>query len=295
MNRKKDYHLILCILFYILLIFSISACTSTKVQISQRKARCIELNQKGEHAFKKEEYMKALNLYLEALNISRAIEDMDSMGKNLINIAYVYYKMGDTKKAHIFVDQIINGFPSTFGIESLIKAMSIKSLIYYEEKNIEDSSLWIERSLDLCEKNQCNEKGLLLNIKARIILAEKDNKSALEFAKQALEYSRKINDMAETANAFRIIGDIEFLNGDHNASIKAYESAFCIDKELESSEKMVKDLIGIASNYEKQGKIENALLYLRRALSISQGSGKIVMERSVSEKIERLKDKTKIH
>lgn len=243
----------------------------------------MELNKKGEDAFKKGEYIKALNYYSEALNIGRSIEHMDSMGKNIINIAYIYYKIGEIDKAHNYADQIIHNIPLVFGDEYLIKAMFIKSLLYFEEKNAIRASFWLEKALYLCEKNKCSEICELYNLKARIFLMEKDIGSAMENAKKALEFSKKINNLVESANAYRIIADIEFLIGDYNASIKSYENAFYIDKDLELGEKMVKDLVGIASNYEKINKIEDALTYYRRALSICEGTGNKVMERSISE------------
>ncbi|HOV91220.1 MAG TPA: tetratricopeptide repeat protein [Syntrophorhabdaceae bacterium] len=291
-NYKRVIHQ--CLMLFILFVFVssitfFSACSTTQIQLSDKRTKGIELNQKGQDAFKKGEYIKALNYYLEALNISRSLENADSMGNNIINIAYVYYKIGEMEKAEDFVNQIINNIPFPYSHNYLIEALTIKALIYSHKNNTKDAYSWAERAIRLCESQSCIQEGRIYNIMSRILMQDKDNKTAMDLAKKALELNRKAKDSAEIGNSMRIIADLEFVNGDYDASLKFYQDAFVIDKELELSEKMISDLLGIAHVLEKLKRTEDAISYYRRALSISQGIGNKYKEKFILESLEKIK------
>lgn len=288
LTRKTFLLYLVFIIICVMLLFS--ACSSTQVQLSDKRSKGIELNQKAVGAFKKGEYTKALNYFSGALNISRSLEDADSIGNNIINIAYVYYKMGDMEKAQGFVDQIINSIPFPYSPYYLIDAMTLKALIFCESNRGEDASLWAEKALRLCENESCAVEGRIYNVMARISMLNKDNKTAMEFARRGLELNKKTNNLTEISNSMRIMADIELIDGNYDASLRFYQDAFLIDKGLELSDKMIMDLVGIASALEKQKKTGDAIIYYKRALSISQGTGNKDIQKSISYSIDRIKE-----
>jgi len=294
MNRIPFLHLILTytrplVLTIIFpLLFICPGCSTGPHQPSERQQIAIESNQRAENAYKKRNYIKALNHYMEALNISRSLENADSMGSNIVNIAYVYYRMGEREKSHTYADLIINKNPFEYSVRYLIDAMSIKALLYCDESNGKEASFWADKALNLCQGVSCREEGRIYNIRARASLLNKDIKAATEYAKKGLEINKKIDDVAEMGNSMRIMADIELMNKNYEASRGLYKDALLIDKSLELSDKMINDLLGIAVTFEKQGRPNEALPYYRRAISISEGMGNMEMEKSIREKIEKM-------
>lgn len=268
-------------------VFILDGCSSTQPQISDKQLQAIEMNQKAGDAFKKGNYLKALNHYEEALQISRSLENPESMGNNIINIAYVYLKLGNKESAHSYVDQIIDGIPFRYSSTQTTEALFLKALIYYEEQKEKEATAFADKALALCLQESCASEGRIYNLKARIATLRPDNNTAMGYAERGMAFNKKINDNEEIANSMRIIAGLMLAGGQYETARRYYSDAFSLDKTLELSEKMIKDLVGIAYTYEKQGKRDDAMQYFRRALSISEGTKNRESIRKIKDLIEK--------
>ncbi|MBW2053965.1 MAG: tetratricopeptide repeat protein, partial [Deltaproteobacteria bacterium] len=94
--KTKTFRLF-CVFFWTILVFVlINGCGGAKkLSPSEFHKKEAGLSKKAKAAYEAGRYEKALFFYQEALKASRAVEDVDLIAINLINIAVVYRQMGD--------------------------------------------------------------------------------------------------------------------------------------------------------------------------------------------------------
>ncbi|HAK89038.1 MAG: hypothetical protein A2077_01740 [Nitrospirae bacterium GWC2_46_6] len=259
---------VFCIAFCLLL----AGCGGYKEPtLSDAQLKAAEFNQKAESAFKKGSYRRALNLYNEALNINRSMENIDGTAINLINAASAYRKLGDKEKAHKYLDEILNASAVAYRPAHISDAAFLKALLYLDEGKHDTAKDWTDRSLSSCGDSQC--QGKIYNLKGRIELLKRDAVSAITYGNKGLSLNKAGGDEAETANSLRLIAEAKAAKSEYTEAIKFYEDAFLIDKKLEAGRKISMDLIGIADMLFKQKMCGDAVKYYQRALSVSKGLG----------------------
>lgn len=117
-------------------------------------------------------------------------------------------------------------------------------------------------------------------MQARLALLNNEPDKAVTYGNKAIELNRRVNDNLELANSYRLSGKaMGLLNGFNNA-LKYYERAFELDKSLEASHKMLKDLMDLGYLTFNNSGFEDAITYFRRAILIAEGAGneKVVKE-----------------
>ncbi|MEW6066875.1 MAG: hypothetical protein AB1610_01050 [Nitrospirota bacterium] len=250
----------------------IAGCVSTPPVLSDSHQKGIYLNQKGEDAFKKGDYNRALYFYNEALKISHSIENTDSIAINLINMAIVYRKLNDATNAHKCADEISNTSNIEYHPSQLSGAAFIKAMLYMDEKKYTDAEEWADKALSFCENNECLTEGRIYNLKARLALLNGDLNSAIIYGTKGLDLNKGYKDHKEVANSIRIIADAKIIMNKYEEAKRLYEDALSLDKNIGLSKKIALDLIGIGTIYFKQEMFEDALKYYQRAFLVSEGA-----------------------
>ncbi|MBA4349536.1 MAG: hypothetical protein C0415_06070 [Thermodesulfovibrio sp.] len=264
MNSIKTVSYLLVILCLLL----VSGCGSMPPVLSDAQMSAAELNQKAEAAFKRGNYKTALSFYDEALKISRSIESIDSIAINLINKAAVYRKLGDKINAHKCADEILNISYFSFSQIRLSEASYVKALLYVDEGKYSTASEWTDKALAFCKG--CNTEGRIYNLKGKIALINRDCTSAISFVNKGLALNKNHEDTDETANSLRLLADAKAVGGEYSEAIRLYEEALAADKSSGQGRKIIMDLMGIGGVLCRQGKSEDAVKYLKRALSVSE-------------------------
>ena len=285
MNKENYFHFILkrfrpagrVLLFVLagLILLNMLGCGGQKRLENPYHKKEAELSEKAKSAYDKGWYKKALQLYAEALKASRAVEDTELTAINMINIAAVYRRLGRHDLAMRTVDEVLAVDYVDFPEARLAEAAMLKAQLYKDMAKFGEAQSWADRSLALCGKSDCSQKGGIYNIKASVALLQGNLDAALALGERGLEESKKAKDPSETANAFRIMGDVESEKGRLNEAQALYEQALELDKELGSSPKIALDLIMIGRLYSKQNNNHEALKYYRRSLSVSLGGGNV--------------------
>lgn len=260
-----------------LLFFSIAAvagCGSGPVRptLSENYRHAVEVNNRAEGAFKKGDLDRALRLYLDALRLSRAIEDVDGIAVNHLNLTATYRKLGDYEKAHGHVDRILDPADVTFSRKHLSEAAYLKALLHSDLGGYDDALKLLERSLSDCKKGGCQSEGKIHNLRAKIAIADSRPEEALRHAGKGLSLSRKEGGLQEEANSLRLMAGAKRLLKDFPGAKKFYGQALEIDKRLGLSGKISADLRGLGQVYIDRSRCEEALPYLRRALSVSENA-----------------------
>lgn len=275
-TQKTIHHslfTVFLLLFSVYCFLFVIGCGHTPPVLSDKHLQAVEFNQKAESAFKKGDYEKALNLYNEALRISRSIEDIDGIAINLINMAIVYHKLGDKESASRCVNEILDSSRITHNALRLSEAAFIKAMFYLEDSNYEYAPQWADKALSFCKSVQCSIEGRIYNLKSRITFLKGDFSSAVTYADRGLELNKKYEDREEIANSLRILAEIKSAKKEYNEARTLFENALIVDKTIGVNRKIAMDLMGIGDILFKQGMCENAMKYYKRALSVSEGAG----------------------
>ncbi|MDP2279261.1 MAG: tetratricopeptide repeat protein, partial [Nitrospirota bacterium] len=149
-------------------LFTVIGCGGAQTQtLSSFHLKAIEYNQNATKALGNGDYEKALGYYMEALKINRSIENTEGIAVNLINIAVLYQKKGNTSGAHEFVD-IAFSMPDISN-EIRSDAAYAKARIYLKEKNTAKAKEWVNKSLSL---DKGLREGSRWNLMGRISFAE---------------------------------------------------------------------------------------------------------------------------
>lgn len=235
-------------------------------------AREIELNRKATAAFERGESEQALALYREALQISRAIEHVDGVAVNLLNLASVYRTVGSRAEAIRALDEILAQGRPVFSSAHRSAAAYLRALLAIDDGDAPAGERWAGEALALCRAATCGKEGRIVNVQARTAFLAGDLPRALDLAAQALHLNREADAGEEIANALRTIADARTVLGDLAEAEKYYTDALVLDKKHGLSVKIRLDLIRLGDVVAGSGRSDEAAAYYRRAYDVSQGA-----------------------
>ncbi len=130
--------------------------------------REIELNRKATTAFERGQYETALAGYREALRISRAIEHVDGIAANLLDLAAVYRVVGDGESAALAADEILAGGKLPFSPAQRSSAAYLRALLFTDQNALAEASRLAAQARALCRESACGNEGRIVNLQARI-------------------------------------------------------------------------------------------------------------------------------
>lgn len=251
------------------LMFTVVGCGGAQTQtLSAVNLKAIEYNQNAAKAMEKGDYEKALAYYMEALKVNRSIENTEGIAVNLINIAVLYQKKGNTSGAHEFVD-IAFSMPDISN-EIRSDAAYEKARIYLKGNNTAKAKEWVNKSLSL---NKGLNEGSRWNLMGRISFAEGKYDEAAAMANTALNFNRENKQRAEESNSLRLMAEINAQKGIYSESKAHYMKALGIDKELGNSKKIAMTLRGVGTLSLRQGHFQDAVMFYMRAYDVSSNAG----------------------
>ena len=247
--------------------------------------REIELNRKATAAFERGQYEMSIAGYQEALRLSRAIEHVDGIAANLLDLAAVYRVMGDGENAARAVDELLSAGRLSFSPAQRSAAAYLRALLFMDQNALTDASRQTALALALCRESECRNEGRIVNLQARIAFLAGDRAAALVAAREALRLNREAKVDEETANSLRIAADVRSAFGELAQAQAEYAEALALDKSLGLTAKIRLDLIRLGDVAAGQNRDEDARVYYLRALDVSRGAAD---ERGMAEAADRI-------
>ncbi|MBW2062909.1 MAG: tetratricopeptide repeat protein [Deltaproteobacteria bacterium] len=291
-NFKTRRLLVWALLLILLLALAMEGCGGSKKPTpSGFYKKEASLNKKAKEAYANRRYNKALVLYKEALNASRAVEDIDLSAVNLINIAATYRALGQRDNAIRTVDEILEASHIKYPVARLSEAAFIKALLLKDAQDYTGARKMADKAMDFCLKANCGAQGKIFNLKARLAFLERDLPKTLALGQTGLKINRAQKNEQETANSLRLIADVKTEKAEYADARALYEEALVHDKELGLSKKIALDLRKIGVLLKKQGLSKEALKYFQRAYSVSLGGKDEAGVKLASEMINSLQTK----
>lgn len=233
--------------------------------------RAAAFEKKGSDAFGKGDFEAASAYYHDSLRLYRSVEHAEGVATELVNLAVVFRKTGQAENAQLALDEVIGkdeykAFPM---LQS--KAAFVKSLLFIDAKDYDVAFEWANKSSAMC-RTDCPDEGKLLNLKARIHLLKGQYKEAETLGRKAVELNRGKNDLEETANSLRLIGEARLSLNDPDIALGFFNESLDIDKKLGLSSKISSDLISIGRVYCAKGMKKESVNYLKRAERVASAS-----------------------
>ncbi|HEX4928208.1 MAG TPA: tetratricopeptide repeat protein [Burkholderiales bacterium] len=222
----------------------------------------------------------AARSYDEALRIATALEDLDAVAVNAINLSIVYQWLGRNAEARAALAAVVDD-PRPFPARRRLQAELRRAIVDLAAGEPASAAAMAARAERRCAP-RCDYSATLLNVNAEIALARGDASGAAGDAARALERARSGEDSVEAANALRTLGRSARLRGDPAGARTLLEQALELDRKLADPRKILADLTELAGAAQEQGDRAAASGYAARAAAVGRvvdsGRGMAEME-----------------
>lgn len=253
------------------LLLSLGGCASAppKVVNAPHEA-ALALSQRAARALQRGETTQALSLYEQALAAADSVEDADTGGAVLLNLALVHGRLGQPREAHQRVDRIL-GAPTRYPGALQAQAAARKALLHLDTREGPLALQWADKAQAACA-SPCTLAAVLANLRGQVALEAGDATQAAAQAARAAELATAAEQQAELANAQRLLGRARMKLADSAAAAAALQRALDIDRALGLPERIALDLLYAGDNAAAAGQRDAARDYFERALQVAQAA-----------------------
>ncbi len=245
----------------------LSACGHVEELRSARLEQATDLNHRAQRAFQRGEYQAAESLYEDALRLDMAIENVNGIAINTLNLARVSLVLGKREQAGRYLDSLLEDKALHYAPAQLAAAAVQQSLLHLQQDDAAGAQTWVDKAAAYCASD-CSLQGVIDNARASIVLRANDADKALYWGERAAAANKDASPL-EYANSLRLMASARLLKGDAAGALHASEEALGIDKGLGLPEKIRQDLLLSAQAHEKSGQAELAAQYRERAARIA--------------------------
>jgi tetratricopeptide (TPR) repeat protein len=245
----------------------LTACGHVEEMRSARQEQATDFNQRAQRAFQRGEYQAAAALYEHALQLDVAIENVNGIGINALNLARVNMVLGKTELAQRYLDSLLEDKALHFAPAQFAAAAVQKSLLRLQENDAAGATIWVDKAAAYCVAD-CTLSGVIDNARASIALRTNDADKALSWSERAAGENKSFSPL-EYANSLRLSAEARLLKNEPDAALFLAEEALAIDKTLGLPEKIRQDLLLSAQAHEKLGHAELAAQCRDRAARIA--------------------------
>jgi tetratricopeptide (TPR) repeat protein len=245
----------------------LSACGHVEETRSARQQQATEFNQRAQRAFQRGEYQVAAGFYESALQLDVAVENVNGIAINMLNLAKVSQVLGDTALAQRYLDSLLQDKALQYPPAHLAAAAVQKSLLRLQENDPDGAATWVEKAAAWCI-SECTLTGVIDNARASIALHANDADKSLYWSERAAAKNKGVSPL-EYANSLRITASARLLKNEPDTALRLLDEALAIDKSLGLPEKIRQDLLLSAQAHEKSGRAEQAAQFRERAARIA--------------------------
>ncbi|MDD2700564.1 MAG: hypothetical protein PHH36_04930 [Sideroxydans sp.] len=201
-----------------------------------------------------------------AMRVDVAVENIQGIAIDMLNLASVNQKLGRLQEAHAYLDALLQDEAVQYGSAYLAAAATQKALLLLQQGESSDVRSWLDKAEGWCV-SECRLKRAIDNARAALALHEKDYDGALHWAERAASASRG-DDPLEHANAMRYMSEARLARSEFDLALRLASDTLALDKTLGLPEKIKQDLLLSARAYEGQGNAVQAKHFRERASRI---------------------------
>ncbi len=264
----------------------LAACSSPPVKPpSAAQATAQAQAQNGGRALRRGDLDGALAAYTEALAAADSVEDFDAAGVQLLNLALVQARLGQTAAAHARLDRILNA-PQRYGDVLQGQAAARKALLLLDAGSHGIAMHWADRAQAHCPE-PCPLTPAMTNLRAFIALERGELQRAAGMAARSAELATDHGLPAERANALRLQGRALTRLGQPVAAAAVLAQALVLDRELGLPERIALDLLYAGENEAQRGDRNAAREFFERALQVSTAARLSALSESLRTRLDK--------
>ncbi|MDO5615131.1 MAG: tetratricopeptide repeat protein [Cruoricaptor ignavus] len=189
-----------------------------------------------------------------------------------LNYANYFYKYGEYElmTEPLLIAMVnMNKIPEKELLEAY-KTYRFIGFVLHTMKDYEESRFYLEKSLDLTDKNS-KEYADALDFVGQSYLMSNELKEAEKFFRKSLKYSQSSQNHIRTAKTYGNIGELYLIQGKFDSAISYVKKDLDITKKLRNEEKnTMYALVLLSKIYLKKNEISNAEHTLNVAESIAK-------------------------
>lgn len=216
-------------------------------------------------------YSESINIFLQALDVAKEIEDFEKQGLLLYRISLSYYDITDYNKALEYAIKAAN-ILNAHNIESYIA--DSYNFIGYIHMSLKNNDLandyFLKAHAYYLKENNIRGLSSSLNNIGIIYNEKKDNEKAIEYYSKSLEYAKQLNDKEGIATSLNNIGLLSVEIGQINKGIDYYFQALAYSVELYDKNGTANLYNNIAGAYLKANNYTKAQEFVNKALSMAK-------------------------
>lgn len=182
---------------------------SLAIRIGFAKGEAESLNRIGNTYYNFGNYLKAMEVFLQALKINEKIKNLDGIHRNYNNIGNIYNDQEDYRQAlaYYYKSKSLTEELNNWKMNSIVCANL--SYTYYKLKIFDSAMFYTQQSYDMAyQLNYPRIIGVSLNEKGRIHFELRQNTLALEFHRLSIPYSKEAKNNLRLSQTFLDIAKV---------------------------------------------------------------------------------------
>lgn len=271
---SADFHGHLRIACLMLMLGGVVGCYSPGKPLPPALGEAMAWAEEGETAFRSGRYTAAQQSYKAALDLHIAANNTSGILRNLVNLAVVQHTAGQNAAArqslaaldrHLATRQKKRLDSETRQL--VVEAIWLKTHILIDEGRFNEA----RQELDLMGTHEKSSR--LLNLRARLLLTQKQYAAAESAAHGAWSAAKREGDILEQGDAARYQARALEQLGRHAEAARWYETAVPLDQNASRAHLVADDWLGTARAAHVAGHRDQARHFARLALDAAKRAG----------------------
>ena len=215
-------------------------------------------------------YSKAMELYVEAMEVRRELGETELVRQSRHNIALLYYSMADYKIALEWLQELFEEFEGEGNRKSAANIMNDIGSIYFELQEYDKAEASFLKCLEL--QKDFNDPRLLiapLHNLGTIEMERRNYEKARKYLIEAMNIEDKYGRREGMAESYNTLGELYTNMGLLSEAENYLQKGLLLAKELGTPERELESLKYFVKLSEVSGDYKSALNYLRQYNALS--------------------------
>jgi len=219
-------------------------------------------NNLGSYYFMKSDYVKAMDAFLKALRLFKAVGNKRMISGAYTNIANINMKQGDLDEARNNLKASIRLKEEINTQKGLPHAYQSLAAISYFEKDFDQALIQYEKAIRISrEMNDERMEAASLNGFAAVQFKKENYEEAIKEYRKALALFKKIGGSERSiSGVYHNMAQAYRKMGKYNEAIELLNASLQLAKEIKSNEDIKQAYLELSAFYKEKGDLSNALI-----------------------------------
>lgn len=222
------------------------------------------------------EYQKALKVQSEACSVLESYYGNQNpiLCNDIKNLGEIYDELGEPQKALVLFKRALSLCVGQYEVYKprILHDLAISS---WKSGKYDEAIKYDLNALSIfTQQGDVSNQMVAISMLGVYYTSKGDNKKALEYAKNAVDISKKVNGYyhENTAQAFSVLGDCNYDNGNNLEAIQAYQKSYEIAKKVinKSNPNVANILMRISQAYGRMSLYEKAIPIFQEVININK-------------------------